>query len=102
MGTSNNGMPKENIIVPEFNGSDAKEATRWVNKIEQYFRYYHIYDDEEKINVTSIHQKEFVYEWFLWWREKSKSLARDWVISKKKFFLRFLDTGEKWVFAKLT
>jgi hypothetical protein len=33
MGTSNNGIPKMNIIVPEFDGSDAREATRWVNKI---------------------------------------------------------------------
>jgi hypothetical protein len=56
MGTSNNGMPKVKIIVPEFDGSDEREATRWVNKIEQYFRYYQISDDEEKINVASIHQ----------------------------------------------
>jgi hypothetical protein len=101
MGTFNNGMPKAKIIVPEFDGSNAREATRWVNKIEQYFRYYQISDDEEKINVASIHMKDFAYDWFLWWREKSKSLARDWVVLKKNFFLHFLDTEEKGVFAKL-
>jgi hypothetical protein len=34
MWNSNNGIPKEKIIVPEFDGSNAREATRWVNKIE--------------------------------------------------------------------
>ena len=64
--------------------------------------YYQIFDDEEKIKVASIHPKDFAYDWFLWWREKSKSLARDWVVLKNNFFLCFLDTEEKGVFAKLT
>jgi hypothetical protein len=34
METSNNGMPKAKIIVLELDGSNAREATRWVNKIE--------------------------------------------------------------------
>ena len=55
-------MPKVKIIVPEFNGSDAREETRWVNKIKQYCIYYHIFDDEEKINVASIHMKDFAYD----------------------------------------
>jgi hypothetical protein len=83
------------IIVPEFDGLDAREETRWVNKIKQYFRYYQISNDEENINVASIHLKEFAYDWFLWWREKSKSLVRDWVVLKKNFFLCFLDIEEK-------
>jgi hypothetical protein len=33
MGTSNNGMPKAKIIVPEFDGSDEREATRRVKKL---------------------------------------------------------------------
>jgi hypothetical protein len=49
MGTSNNGMPKVKIIVPEFNGSYAREATRWVNKIEQYLNYYHILMMKKKL-----------------------------------------------------
>jgi hypothetical protein len=34
MGVSNKCMPKEKIIVPEFDGSNARQSTRWVNKIE--------------------------------------------------------------------
>jgi len=69
MGTYNNGMTKEKIIVLEFDGSNIRETRRWENKIQKYFRYYQISYDEEKVSVASIHLKEFVYEWFLWWRE---------------------------------
>jgi hypothetical protein len=46
--------------------------------------------------------KEFVYDWFLWWREKSKYLARDWVVLKNNFFLCFIDIEENGVFVKLS
>jgi hypothetical protein len=91
MGTYNNGMTKEKHIVPKFYGSNTREEKRWVNKIEQYLRYYQISNDEEKINVSSIHLKEFMYDWFLWWREKSKSLARYWDVLKNDLFLCFID-----------
>jgi hypothetical protein len=68
MRTYNNGMAKDKLIIPKFDGLNAREATTWVNKIKQYFGYYQIFDDEEKNNVASIHMKDFAYEWFLWWR----------------------------------
>jgi hypothetical protein len=34
MGTYNIGMAKVKIIVLEFDGSNAREETRWVNKIK--------------------------------------------------------------------
>jgi hypothetical protein len=91
-------MAREKLIFMEFDGSNTRAATRWVNKIKQCFKYYKVSHDEEKINVTSIHLNDFMYDWFLWWREKSKSLARDWVVLKKNFFLHFLDIEEKGFF----
>jgi hypothetical protein len=46
--------------------------------------------------------KYLVYDQFLWWREKSESLARDWEVFKKNLFLHFLDTKEKGFVYKLT
>jgi hypothetical protein len=33
MGIYHNCMAKEKLILPEFAGTNAKEGTRWVNKI---------------------------------------------------------------------
>ena len=53
-------MAKEKIIVLDFDRLDAKVATKWVKKIKEYFRHYQISNEDEKINVASIHLKGFV------------------------------------------
>jgi hypothetical protein len=72
---------------------------RWINKIESYFDYRHILDDEEKISIASMHLNKLSCDWFLWWNSKSQGLARDW--DTLKINILFQDIEEDDFFVKL-
>jgi hypothetical protein len=38
------------MTLPKFDGEDDREGTRWINKVKNYFDYYNILDEEEKIS----------------------------------------------------
>jgi hypothetical protein len=58
---------KIKMVVPKFDDEDDCEGTRWINKLKHYCDIYQIHDDEEIINLVSMHLERLGCHWFLWW-----------------------------------
>ena len=45
----NGSAHKEKLKLPKFDGEDHQEGMRWINKVENYFKYHRILYEEVKI-----------------------------------------------------
>jgi hypothetical protein len=43
------------ISRPKFDGEDDREGTIWINKVKNYFNFYHIHNEEEKTGIRLMH-----------------------------------------------
>jgi len=67
----NGTIHKIKIDIPKFDDEDDHEGIIWINKLERYFDIYQIHNEEEKINIASMHLEILASDWFLWWNFKS-------------------------------